>query len=189
MSSVPERTFVTVAEYLKGEDRSEVKHEYIAGYVYAMVGAKNSHNIIATNVLGHLFGQLNGEPCRAFNSDTKIRIRMKDQTRFYYPDVSIVCSANPQGDSFQDSPAVIFEVLSDSTRRTDEGEKCDAYLTIPTLTHYVMLEQDSVRAIVYQRGLQGFERRIVSGPDECIRFDEIDAELRLGDAYDGVELA
>ena len=43
--------------------------------------------------------------------------------RFYYPDASVVCRPNPQTDSFQDDPAVLFEVLSRQTRRIDEGEK------------------------------------------------------------------
>lgn len=180
--------FVAVEDYLEGEEVSDVKHEYIAGYVYEMVGATNAHNIVATNILGRLFAQLDGNPCRVFNSDTKIRVRMKDQTRFYYPDVSIVCTPNPQSDAFQDYPAIIIEVLSNSTRRVDEGEKCDAYLTIPTLTHYVMFEQETARAVVYERGEGGFERRIVTGLEQDISISEPKVTLDLTKVYDGVLL-
>lgn len=188
MSTTPSR-LVSVAEYLTREKHSTVKHEYVAGNVYAMAGASNAHNMIASNVLISLGGQLDGNPCRAFNADTKIRVRLSDQTRFYYPDVSIICAPNPQSDSFQDQPSVIVEVLSDSTRRLDEGEKREAYLTLPTLTHYILLEQSFATAIVYERASVGFDRRVLSDLNDSIELPEAKAVLQLAAAYDGVELA
>jgi Uma2 family endonuclease len=38
---------ISVEEYLEGEPLSDVKHEYIAGQVYAMAGASEQHNQIA----------------------------------------------------------------------------------------------------------------------------------------------
>src|SRR5256884_7063865 len=133
MSTARKLSLVSVEDYLAGELISPVKHEYLGGVVYAMAGARNAHNLIATNTVGALYARLRGKPCRPFNSDTKIRIRLPTQVRFYYPDASVVCRPNPQTDSFQDDPAVLFEGLSRSTRRIDEGEKKDAYLTIPSL--------------------------------------------------------
>src|SRR5204863_8150738 len=102
-------------------------------------------NLIATNTLVALGARLRGKRCRPFNSDTKIRVRLPTHVRFYYPDVSVICRPNPQTDSFQDEPAALFEVLSQSTRRIDEGEKKDAYLTIPALAVYILVEQESPR--------------------------------------------
>src|SRR5438552_2693383 len=121
MSTAKKLNLVTVHDYLVGELASPVKHEYLGGVVYAMAGARNVHNVIATNVLGSLHARLRGRRCRPFNSDTKIRIRLPTQVRFYYPDVSVVCRPNPQTDSFQDEPAALFEVVSRGTRRVDEG--------------------------------------------------------------------
>jgi Uma2 family endonuclease len=55
---------------------------------------------------------------------------------------------------------VVFEVLSDSTRRLDDGEKRDGYLTIPSLRVYVLVEPDEAAVIVYRRTEQGFVREI-----------------------------
>jgi len=38
----------------------------------------------------------------------------------------------------------VFEVLSKSTSRIDQGEKKDAYLSIPSLVHYVLIAQDRI---------------------------------------------
>src|SRR5207237_6192599 len=102
MSAAKKLKLVSVEDYFAGELISPIKHEYLGGVVYAMAGARNVHNIIATNIVGALYARLRGRPCRPFNSDTKIRVRLATQVRFYYPDASVVCRPNPQTDSFQD---------------------------------------------------------------------------------------
>src|SRR5690349_14374660 len=129
MTAAVKWELVSVEDYLEGELISPIKHEYLGGVVYAMAGARNLHNRISTNTLGAMYVRLRGRPCQPFNSDTKIRIRLPTQTRFYYPDASVICRPNPNEDSYQDEPALIAEVLSKKTRRIDEGEKKDAYLT------------------------------------------------------------
>ena len=151
MTAALKWNLVCVDDYLAGELDSPIKHEYLGGVVYAMAGARNLHNRIATNTIVALGARLRGQPCQPYNSDTKIRVRLPTQTRFYYPDASVVCRPNPDDDSYQDEPAVIAEVLSKRTRRIDEGEKKDAYLTIPSLNVYLLIEQESAVVHVYRR--------------------------------------
>lgn len=178
---------ISVENYLASELDSPVKHEYLGGYVYAMAGARNVHNRIAGNVFGSLYTRLRGRPCQPYNSDTKIRIRSARQTRFYYPDASVICRPNPPDDSFQDEPAVIVEVLSQRSRRIDEGEKQEAYLTIPSLSVYLLVEQESARVTAYRRTDQGFVPEIYEGLAAVIPLAEIDAELPLAAIFEGVE--
>ena len=189
MSAVKQLQLISVEDYLAGELVSPVKHEYLGGFVYAMAGAKNAHNSIAVNIIGLLHAQLKGKRCRPCNSDTKVRVRSATRTRFYYPDASVVCQPNPQDDSFQDNPVVIFEVLSKGTRRTDEGEKKDAYLSIPTLRVYVLVEQETATVVVYRRGDQGFSSEVHEGLDAILSLPEIKVELPLREVYEGVEFA
>jgi Uma2 family endonuclease len=187
MTAAKKLNLISVEDYLAGELESPVKHEYLGGVVYAMAGARNAHNMIAGNTFAALHTRLRGRPCRPFNSDTKIRVRLPTHWRFYYPDASVVCRPNPQDDSFQDEPAAIFEVLSKATRRIDGGEKKDAYLTIPSLSAYVLLEQDAAAAVVYRRTEQGFVREVYEGRESSIPLPEIEIELQLAEIYDGVE--
>ena len=186
MSAVAKRTLISVEDYLAGELVSPVKHEYLAGVVYAMAGARNVHNLIATNTVAALWGRLRGKRCRPFNSDTKIRVRLPTHIRFYYPDASVICRPNPQGDSFQDEPFAIVEVLSQDTRRIDEGEKKDAYLTIPSLCVYALIEQDAAAVVLYRRSEQGFVREVYEGLGAVLPLPEIEIELPLSEVYDGV---
>jgi Uma2 family endonuclease len=180
---------ISVEDYLAGELVSPVKHEYLGGVVYAMAGARNAHNRISTNCLGILHARLRGKRCRPFNSDTKVRVRLPNQVRFYYPDLPVICRPNPEDDSFQDQPVVILEILSKSTRRIDQGEKKDAYLTIPSLSVYALVEQETPTVVVFRRTPQGFVREDYQGLDAVIPLPEIETELPLAEIYETVEFS
>ena len=189
MNAVKDFTLVSEADYLAGELLSAVKHEYLAGVLYPMAGATNAHSRIAGNVFALLDGRLRDGPCEAFGSDTKIRIRFPHETRFYYPDVSVTCRPNPQDDSWQDEPTLVVEVLSESTRRIDLGEKKDAYLTIPSLEAYLLVEQDSPIVDVHRRTVAGFARERHLGLDAAIPLKAIQGEMSLADVYRKVVFA
>jgi Uma2 family endonuclease len=189
MSTALKLNLISVEEYVAGELISSTKHEYLDGVVYAMAGAQNAHNAIATNIIVAVGGGLHGQSCRPFNSDTKIRVRLPSHVRFYYPDASVCCRLNPPTDSFQDEPKVIFEVLSRRTRRIDGGEKKDTYLTIPSLVIYALIEQDAPAVVLFRRTRDGFKREVYEGLDAVIGLAEIGIDLTLADIYEAIEFA
>jgi Uma2 family endonuclease len=89
--------------------------------------------------------------------------------------------------SSQDDPAAVFEVLSHRTRRIDEGEKKDAYLSIPSLGVYVMVEQESAAVVVFRRTDGGFVREVVEGMGGVLPLPEIGIDLPLAEIYETVE--
>lgn len=180
---------ISVDNYLARELESDVRHEYLAGRVYAMAGGRTVHNRVAGAFFGAMYAQLRGKPCEPFNSDMKVRVRFPTHTRFYYPDAMVVCEPNPPNAPYQDRPAVIAEVISASTRRIDEGEKQEAYLTIPSLTAYLLIETDSPRVVVLRRTEMKaeFVAEAYEGLAAIIPLQEIGAELRLVDLYARVE--
>ncbi len=180
---------ISVQDYLDGELASQVKREYLGGVTYMMAGARNVHNLIATNLLGTLHFRLRGHKCRPYNSDTKIRIQLPTELRFYYPDASVICAPNPPTDSYQDQPAIVAEVLSRQTRRIDEGEKKDAYLTLPSLMAYLLIEQDGPLITVHRRTEQGFVREVYAELQAIIPLDELQTQLPLAEIYEGVEFS
>ena len=78
---------------------------------------------------------------------------------------------------------MIIEVLSESTRRTDEGEKLGAYQKIDTLSVYLMFDQEMTVAVVYRRSGSEFRREAYSSIEAVILLPEISAELRLASVY------
>ena len=56
---------ISEEEYLAGEMISAVKHEYVAGEVFAMAGASKMHATIAGNIFSALRVHLRGSPEQA----------------------------------------------------------------------------------------------------------------------------
>lgn len=176
---------LTVEEYLATEASSPCKREYLNGVVYAMAGGTARHSTLGVTITAMLYARLRGKRCRPFNSDMLVRIRHGADHRFYYPDAMVVCKPNPLDDRFQDRPVVIFEVLSDSTSRTDLGVKRDAYLRISSLKAYVIVDSQQIVATVYRPSRDGIEIARFTSLDESLSLPEIECELPLAEIYEG----
>jgi Uma2 family endonuclease len=131
----------TVKEYLALEGDSTVRHEYVAGMIYAHAGGTSRHNAIATNVLAALWNAARGGPCRVYGSD--MRLRAADDV-FYYPDVMVVYGDNEAGDEalYQHAPCLVVEVTSPSTESIDRREKAFTYRKMPSLQAYLVVDQN-----------------------------------------------
>ena len=117
----------------------------------------------------------------------KLKLELTNHTRFYYPDLQVVCDPKSGDSHYQERPVVIIEVLSESTRRTDLGEKRDAYLAIPTLKVLLFIESEAATALVFRRKPQGgFAEEFYTGTEAVIDLPEIEANLPLADAFDGI---
>ena len=138
---------ISEEEYLQGELVAEFKHEFIDGEAYAMAGASEAHNLLAGNIFAELKSQLKGTPCRTFIADMKVKVA----NDFFYPDVMVVCQNSDDSDYYQQSPVIIVEVLSKSTRKFDKTAKRLKYQNIPTLEEYVLIEQTIAEIEVFRK--------------------------------------
>lgn len=172
--------YLTVEEYLASESRSEVKREYLAGLIYAMAGTSEPHNRIATNLLGMLYNRLRGRRCEPFGVDMQVRLQQPGGTYFYYPDAMIACDPTDAGHGWRERPTALFEILSGSTRQTDEREKRMAYLGLASLEAYVRIEQDRAEVVV--------ERRTPEGGWRAERFVGLEAVAKLSGTLGMVDL-
>jgi Uma2 family endonuclease len=174
-------SIISEADYLEGELHSNIKHEYIDGVIYAMSGAKVNHNQLTGTIFRKFGNHLEGNPCRPFTSDMKIKI----DNKYFYPDVLVDCSDLRGGDSHTESPIIIVEVLSKSTRRTDQTIKRTAYLQIPTLLEYVLIEQDIVDIEVVRKS-EGWQSKHYFLGDN-VSFDSVGLTLSVEEIYDRVD--
>jgi len=137
--------YISPEDYLEGERVSPIKHEYRRGQVYAMVGAKKPHIVIAGNLITLLNNHLDDTPCIVLNSDIKVRLEEADC--YYYPDVAVTCDERDTNstEDFILYPILVIEVLSPSTAAFDRGEKFADYQTSPFLREYVLINQSQMR--------------------------------------------
>ena len=74
-------------DYLRIEENSPVRHEYLAGEVYAMAGGSPEHGALALRIARVLGDALPG--CTPLSSDVRIHVGATGLTT--YPDVSFCC--------------------------------------------------------------------------------------------------
>ncbi len=143
---------LTVQEYLELEAASSLRHEYVAGVMYALAGASKRHNRIALNIAGRLTSAASEGPCRVYMSDVKLRA---GEDVYYYPDVMVACGPEAGDPLVEDAPCLVVEIVSPSTAVIDRREKLVASKHIPTLGAYVIVEQDERRGQRHWRDEQG----------------------------------
>jgi Uma2 family endonuclease len=112
-------------------------------------------------------------------------MKVKAASNFYYPDVIVDCEFDETTPYFTTTPKIIVEVLSRSTRRTDETTKRTAYLNIPSLQEYVLIEQDIVDVEVVRRSEGWLSRHYFMGDD--VTFESIGLILSVEEIYHRVK--
>lgn len=177
MSIANQAVMVTEDEYLAGEKVSDVKHEFVDGQVYAMSGASANHERITKNIARKFGNHLENSPCEPFGPDMKVKVGSK----YFYPDVLVDCDFDENEPYFATSPTIIVEVLSESTHQIDRTVKRLAYLNIPTLVEYVLIEQDFVDIEVMRKSDQWKSTHYFLGDE--VHFESIDLTLCVEEIY------
>ena len=183
----PDR-LLTVEEYLAIDNESPTRHEYVAGVMYAKSGSTIRHDLVAGNVLALLRAATSGGQCRVFMGGVKVRVA---DDEVYYPDLAVVCGPIDQRAYVAESPCLVVEVTSPSTRRIDRGEKLDACRAVPSLRAYLIVEQGARVVERHWRDAAGEWRHAVvtAGsipipcPETSLSLDEIYRDIEL-DAVD-----
>lgn len=142
--------FASAEEYLAWEELQPGRNEYVDGEVYAMVGARLTHNTISLNACMWLRQAFKGRPCRVYGFEAKLQIA--ESGDHLYPDVVVTCDPRDRdgGEAlFIRHPWLVVEVLSDSTAAYDRGRKFELYRGIGTLTHYLLVEQSRPHAELF----------------------------------------
>lgn len=174
------KRFITPQEYLECELSSEVRHEYVDGQVYAMVGASRTHGRIVAALSYSLMPKAREKGCQLFLSDMKVRLDFAGQEVYYYPDVVLVCDPDDQATYYTERPCLIVEVLSDSTERIDRREKLLAYQKLPSLEAYLLVAQDARRVEVFRRAADWQHELHTDG---AIDLPCVNGSLALDDVY------
>ncbi|MBO3463089.1 Uma2 family endonuclease [Aetokthonos hydrillicola Thurmond2011] len=178
--------YLTPEEYLHLEEHSDVKHEYIDGYVYAMAGALDAHVTIAGNLFTLLRSHVRGSGCRVYISDMKARIQ--SLSRYYYPDVMVTCDQRDQETPlYKCFPCLIVEVLSDSTEAFDRGDKFADYQALESLQEYVIISAKRQRVECFRRNEQGlWVLQTYTEEGKLFQLNSINFEGKIADLYEDV---
>lgn len=175
-------------EYLRNEETSAAKHEYVDGEAYAMAGAGERHNRIALNAAFHFRAAARGTPCGVFIADMKLRI--VEENSFYYPDVMLTCQTDDDHPLYKVAPCIIVEALSPSTANIDRREKWHAYRDLKSLRAYLMVDSEQRRVDYYLRNADDAWTVGQLDASDVITLEcgRLHIPLSLDDLYEDVDL-
>jgi Uma2 family endonuclease len=152
--------YFTVEEYFEFEEQASVRHEYIDGQLYAMVGASARHNQIIWNLITALTEPARAARCTIAFQELKLQVT---HNIYYYPDLMVVCDPTDNHPLYRANPCLVVEVLSPGTAGHDQREKLFAYRQIEALQTYLMTWQDKPRVQRHFRADGGWANGEFSG--------------------------
>jgi Uma2 family endonuclease len=176
----------TPEEYLALEVAAETRSEYRNGAIVEMTGGTPAHNEIAGDLIFLFKAALKGHPYSVFITDQRLWIPARNL--YTYPDVMVVPRPVELQLGRKDTvinPVLIAEVLSDSTKAYDRGEKFAAYRTIVTFQEYLLIDQyePHVEQYIKQNENQWLFTEY-NGMDARIALSTLPVEILLTDLYE-----
>lgn len=186
-----EKPYYTPEEYLALEESSEYKSEYHDGEIIPMTGGTINHNIIAGNFYAYLKYTLRGQSYKVFFADVRLWISLKN--RYVYPDVMII-QGKPvyagTGKTTITNPLIIVEVLSESTKNYDKGEKFDFYRSIPEFREYILIEQSKYCLAQYTKNSENqWLFTEYNGKDNVLNLATVEVQIPFSGIYQEVDFS
>jgi Uma2 family endonuclease len=179
---------LSIEEYRELEESATVRHEYVAGEIYARTGAARRHHRVCVNILRRLADAAGG-PCRVSMETVGLEEPGKGTSTSvaYYPDVMVACGEEPEDPYIEDESCLVVEVPSPSSQNTDRREKLMFYRQIPSVEAYLIVHQETRRVERPFRNEEGIWRKadlLEEGrfPAPC----PPDAERTLNGIYEGL---
>jgi len=173
----------TFGDYLRLEEESSTRHEFLDGEIVAMAGGTPEHAALAMAVGRQLGNQLEGTHCRVFSSDLRVRVPATGLTT--YPDVTVVrgpTERDAESATTVTNPTVVVEVTSDSSEDYDRGAKPQHFQTLPSLAAIVVVSHREPRVEVWTRAEKGWSRS-EAGRAERVAISPLEAELDVDALY------
>ncbi len=183
--------YITPEDYLERERLAEFRSEYLNGEVFEMAGGTLDHGEVIGNLVRVLGNTLEAKPCRVVPAE--LRINVSQSGLYTYPDVTVVCGEPAFLDDLHDTitnPILIAEVLSDSTKSYDRGQKFHYYRGLSSLEEYLTVAQDEIQIEQYTRQPTG-QWLLTETKDATaiLALQSLDIEVKVSDIYAKVSLS
>jgi Uma2 family endonuclease len=185
-AQIAERKY-TVSEFLEMEEKSEIRHEFYDGEIFAMAGTTMNHNRIVGRIRGFLGTIFFPKGCDVFAEN--IKVEAIENFYYPYPDVIVTCAPEDvNGTYIVRNPSILVEVLSKSSANYDRGFKLRSYQEIASLQYYMLVAQYECYIELYSRtdqeGIwtyQSFDK-----PETVVSFDKLGFIMPVSAVYEGI---
>lgn len=178
---------ITLNEYLELEKTSEIKHEFYYGEIYSMAGTTRVHNEIVFNTTSLFKKGVKNNKKKCFVYLEAVKVEITKKQHYAYPDVVVSCSEKEDDPLSIKHPILIVEVLSDSTREYDMNKKFEFYKQIPSLKHYLLIEQNQCFINSYTKQNDFWYHESYSKKEDLVELLHLDIKISVKEIYDNVQ--
>ncbi len=163
------------------------RYEFLNGQIRDMGYATDAHELLVGNfiyLLNHFYRKTDA---KVYGSNRLLYV--EEYHRYFYPDLQLV-EGEPVYRIYKQTmkatlnPALVVEIISDSSDEYDHVEKWNCYQTIPSLKQYVMVHQKEMKVETYRRVAD--EWLYVSIQKENATIKVLDCEITLSELYEKV---
>ncbi len=143
---------MNVDEFLVWAEAQPGRHELVDSEVFAMSPQRAVHARVKYRVHRALDRAIANAslPCEMFPDGMVVRV---DADTAFEPDALVQCGDRLTDNAIvADTPVIVVEVLSPSTRHVDTGTKLLGYFRLPSLQHYLILDTERRTVIHHRRG-------------------------------------
>jgi Uma2 family endonuclease len=188
MSAMPKHKY-TLEDYFTLVRTAEGRLEYWDGEVFDTSGGSKWHYAVEGNFLAFLKVRLIDKGCNGLPGNTPIKV--PSLPPFRYADFSALCGQEIYeeigGIDVLVNPALIVEVLSDSTEAFDRGDKFSHYKSIPSFREYLLVAQHRPHVSHFiKQSDDSWLHYEYNALDEVVELTSVGLEVRLHDIYLGV---
>jgi prevent-host-death family protein len=142
----------TYEEFLKLQQESDERYEYIDGEIYLLASPRTAHQIAITELIVIFYNFFQGKNCTPLVAPYDIELRRTPENiNIVQPDMMIICDLEEnlnEDDYYKGVPSLVVEVLSKSTRRKDLIKKLDLYMSCG-VSEYWIVNPENKEVTVY----------------------------------------
>lgn len=134
------------------KDREGGKYELEDGHVIEMQSERALHVEVKARINRLIEDAIrrSRKPCFALGDGVTVRVSKK---KVYKPDGLVYCGKRVAPDTVEiPEPVIIVEVLSPDSVSRDHGEKVEAYFSLASVQHYLIIDPDRKALVQHRRG-------------------------------------
>jgi Uma2 family endonuclease len=180
-----EKRYYTPEEYLALEETAIDKSEYHDGEIIPMTGGTTNHNKLAGNFYKKFPLTIKEQDYEIFIND--VRLWISQNRRYFYPDIMVIQEEPIYQENNQTvvtNPLVIIEVLSNSTKNYDRGNKFFFYRSIPTFREYILIDQYSYHIEQFAKNSKSkWELTEYDSEDSVLTLESVEFQIPIRDIY------
>jgi prevent-host-death family protein len=121
---------ITYEDFLKLSEASENRYEFIDGEVYLLSSPSYEHQRIIMEISYAMYNYFKGSRCRPLTSPFDVTLISEGNKNVVQPDILVICDTEniDEKGRHTGTPALVAEVLSESTQKKDLLKKLNLYL-------------------------------------------------------------